>query len=158
MSVVMVERMRSETFACRIASNIAFSVSSSADSLTGSSFRCVDLLERRPILPPGALPLGRVGRRHGEEGCRAGLLGEGCYPLDQLLDPCPCRHGLAALEVDQLAGKAVADRAPEVFLEQPVGQVRERLALVDRADAAGGERVGERRERLRLGEVGLRVA
>src|SRR6185437_15116779 len=100
MSVVMVERMRSETFACRIASNIAFSVSSSADSLTGSPFRCVVLLQRRPILPSGALALGRVGRGHCQERGRAGLLGERGNPLDQLLDPRPRRHGLAALEVD----------------------------------------------------------
>ena len=61
-------------------------------------------------------------------------------------------------EVDQLAREAVADRAPEVLLEQAVRQVRQRLALVERARDPRRQRVAERGERARLAEVGLRVA
>ena len=70
------------------------------------------------------------------------------------------RAGIAtpALEVDELARQAVADRAPEVLLDQAVRQLGQRLALVERARDPGGERVRERRESARLGDVGLRVA
>src|SRR5207302_9092088 len=65
---------------------------------------------------------------------------------------------VAALEVDQVAGKPVADRPPEVLLEQPVRPRRQRLSLVDRTQDPGRQRVAERRERPRLAEVRLCVA
>ena len=76
----------------------------------------------------------------------------------ELLDSVARGNRLAALEVEQLAGEPVADRPPHVLLEQAVRQDRQRLALVEGASAANGERVAERRERLSLGEVGLPVA
>ena len=54
------------------------------------------------------------------------------HPLDELLEPRARRDRLAPLEVDQLAREPVADRAPEVLLDQPARQVRQRLALVER--------------------------
>ena len=89
----------------------------------------------------------------------AELLGHRQHPLDQRARGAP-RAGarLAGGEVDQLARKAVADRAPEVLLDQPVREVGQRLALVEGARDPGGQRVAERGERARLGEVGLPVA
>src|SRR6185437_4655444 len=78
------------------------------------------------------LPLGRIRRRDGEEGRCADLTRNGRHPLDQRLDPRPRRNDLASHEVDQPAAEPVADRAPQVLLDQPVRQVGQRLALVDR--------------------------
>src|SRR5439155_7820728 len=78
-------------------------------------------------------------------------------PVEQLLEPRPRRDRLAALEVDQLTREPVADRAPEVLLEQPPRHVGEPLPLVKGARATDRERVGERRDALRLAEVGLPV-
>ena len=83
--------------------------------------------------------------------------GDRCDPVEQLLDPRARVHLLAAAEVEQLAGEAVANRPPEVLLEQAVGQAGQWLALVERAGAPGGQAVTEGGERLRLGEVGLPV-
>src|SRR2546421_6473 len=68
------------------------------------------------------------------------------------------RHDRAQLEVDQPVREAVADRPPQVLLDQPARRIEERLALVEGARDAGAERIHERGERLRLGEVRLRVA
>ena len=94
----------------------------------------VDLLERRALLVARDLPLGRVRRRHREVRRRAELLGDRQHPLDQLARA-RARAGRTSprREVDQLAGQAVADRAPEVLLDQPARVVGQRLALVDRA-------------------------
>ena len=54
-------------------------------------------------------------------------------PTRQLLEPRAGGNGLAAIEVDQLARRPVADRPPDVLLDQAVRQVRQRLALVERA-------------------------
>src|SRR4051794_26162141 len=75
----------------------------------------------------------RIRRRDGEEGRRADLDRNGLPPLDQRLDPCTRRNDLASFEVDQPAAEPVANRAPQVLLDQPVRQVGQRLALVDRA-------------------------
>ena len=77
---------------------------------------------------------------------------------DELLETRARRDRLSAVEVDQLAREAVANRAPEVLLEQPMRPRRQRLALVERARNPRGQRVDERRERARLGELRLRVA
>ena len=72
--------------------------------------------------------------------------------------PLPRGDGLAASEVDELARKAVADRAPDVLLDQSVREWLDRRALVVRAGDPRRERRRERGERLRLGELGLPVA
>src|SRR5580765_317683 len=87
---------------------------SSADSLTCDPLHGVDLLQRRPILPPRLLPLGRVRRRDVQKGGGACLLRDRVDPLDQRLDPRPGGNGLAAVEVDQLAGEPPANRSPHV--------------------------------------------
>src|SRR3954447_7848260 len=68
------------------------------------------------------------------------------------------RADVAGREVDQLAGEPVADRAPEVLLDQAVGLMHERLPFVDRTSDAGRQRVAERRQRARLVKVWLGVA
>src|SRR3954464_12055108 len=84
------------------------------------------------------LTLGRIRRRDGEERCSADLARNGLHPLDQCLDARTRRNDLASLEVNQPAAEPVADRAPQVLLDQPVRQVGQRLALVDRARQTGG--------------------
>src|SRR5207248_5568090 len=80
------------------------------------------------------------------------------HPFDQALEVGSRGAHLAGREVDQLAAQAVADRAPEVFLDQAPRVVGERLAGVDGLREANGERVAERGQRSRLGQVRLRVA
>ena len=77
----------------------------------------------RDTIMPRDLPLGRVGRGDREVGGAAELLGDGQHPLDEPLEVRARRAHLAAREVDQLAAQAVADRAPEVLLDQPVLEV-----------------------------------
>src|SRR3954447_10059506 len=104
------------------------------------------------------LTLGRIRRRDGEERRSADLARNGLHPLDQRLDARTRRNDLASLEVDQPAAEAVADRAPQVLLDQPVRQVRQRLALIDRAREPGAESVDQSCQRLGFREVRLRVA
>src|SRR5580765_35970 len=104
------------------------------------------------------LTLGRIRRRDGEEGRGANLTRNRLHPFDQRLDPRARRNDLASLEVDQLATEPVADRSPQVFLDQTVRQVGQRLALVDRAREPGAEGVDQCRQRLGFSEVRLRVA
>src|SRR5213076_1773904 len=118
----------------------------------------VDLLERRAGIVPRDLALRRVRRRDAEIRGRTDLLRRGLNPLEQALEVRACGTGLAGLEVDQLAREAVADRTPEVLLDQAVRVVGERLALVERVRDADGQRVAEGGERAGLGQVGLRVA
>src|SRR5579884_1277667 len=117
-----------------------------------------DLLGRGALVVACDLALGSVPLGNREPFGRSELLRDRAHPLDELLEPGPRRHRLAAVEVDQLAGEAVPDRAPEVLLQQPVRQVGQRLALVERAGDPRRQRVGERGERARLAELGLRVA
>src|SRR5437763_2728499 len=131
---------------------------SSADGLLRPHLDGVDLLERRAVVVPGSLALGRVlGRnRHVRRG--AELLRDRHRPLGQRLEPRPRRHGLGAREVDQLAREPEPDRAPEVLLDQAARRIRQWLAVVARAGDAHSQRVRERCERLRLGELRLGVA
>src|SRR5438128_27700 len=77
----------------------------------------VDLARGQAFLQPRVLALRGVLQRNRELTRDAELLRDRQSPLDQRLDPSPRRHRFAALEVDQLAREAVADRAPEVLLE-----------------------------------------
>src|SRR5205085_11974131 len=77
---------------------------------------------------------------------------------EQLLELSAGWPHVPALEVDQLAGEAVADRPPEVLLDQAVGVARKRLALVQGAGDPRRQRERERGERARLLEIGLGVA
>src|SRR3954468_15586747 len=131
--------------------------SSATDRLSATHLLSVDLLEARPLLDPCDLPLGGVRIRDREERRGTDPPRQGRDPVEEILEPLPRRHRLAPLEVEELAAEPVAKRAPEVLLEQPVRQVRQRFALVERARAARGKRVGKRGERLRLSEVGLPV-
>src|SRR3954452_4201011 len=87
-------------------------------------------LNALPGLVLGDLPLRGSGRRHGEEGRNAELLGHRHRPLEELLDPRARRRDVAGSQVDQLAGEPVPDGAPEVLLDQAVWVVRQLLALV----------------------------
>src|SRR5205085_9048606 len=109
---------RSETFAFRSSSTNSSAVGSAGDSLTRRHLLCEDLLHRRPLLVPGDLPLGRVPLGDREPGRGAELLGDREHPVDELLEPSARRDRLAALEVEQLAGEAPADRPPQVLLQQ----------------------------------------
>src|SRR4051794_39760215 len=128
------------------------------DGLSRRDLLGVDLLERRALGDACALPLCRVRAGDAEVRRRPELVRDRLHPLDQLLDPRARRYDLAALEVEQIAGEAEADRAPEVLLEQPPRPVRQRLAVVDRARDPRRERVDQRGERLRLAEIRLCVA
>src|SRR5581483_2934884 len=107
---------------------------------------------------PRDLTLGGVALRDREPRRRAELVRDRSHPLEQLLESCARRDGLAALEIDQLAGEPPPNRAPEVLLKEAVRPRRQRLALVERAGDARGERVAKRCERARLAELRLRVA
>src|SRR5579862_5841042 len=136
--------------------------SSSANALSqldlpGPHLLGVDLAQRGALAEPLLLALGRVPLGEPEVAGGPRLLGDRRDPLEQLLEPRPRRHGLAAVEVDQLARKAVADRPPEVLLEQPPRPVGQRLALVVGPRAPHRERVGEGGEGGRVAELGLRV-
>ena len=101
------------------------------------------------------LPLGRIGRGDREVVGAAELLGQRQHPFDQALEMCPRRPHLPGGEIDQLAREAVANRAPEVLLDQPVLEVRHGLALVQGARDPRSQRVAERGQRARLNQVGL---
>src|SRR4051812_4111986 len=148
----------SPTLSFRSSSTTSWAVGSAGDSLTGPDLLGEDLFHRRALLVTGDLPLRGVPLGDCEPRRCTELVGDRLYPFEELLDPRAGRDRLTALEFDQLSREAVADRAPEVLLEQPVRPGRERLALVDRARDACGERVDERDERARLGEIRLGVA
>src|SRR5436853_3398665 len=146
--------MNSSTFAfCSSATR-----SSASDTFTRPNLLHEDLLHRRALLVAGDLTLGRVPLRDREPLRGPELLRDRLHPLDELLQPGARRDRLAALEIEQVAGEPVPDRAPHVLLEQAVRPRRQRLALVVRAGAARGERVAQRGDRARLTELGLRVA
>ena len=128
------------------------------DRLRRAHLLGVDLLERHSVLEALDLPLCSVPLGHGEVRGGADLLGHGQHPLDELLDPLSRGNRLAALEIEQLTGKPVADCAPEVLLDQPVRERPRTGALVVGAGAARRQRGRECRERLRLAELGLAVA
>ncbi len=128
------------------------------DRLAGLDLLGVDLAEGGAFCEALDLALGGVLLRDRQVGRRADLVGDRGDPLEQLLEAPAGRDRLAAGQVEELTGQAVPDRPPQVLLEQAVRQVRERLAFVVGAGAAGGQRVAEGRERLRLGEVRLAVA
>src|SRR6266542_4609506 len=135
------------------------STSSATDELPRSPHELGEnVAVRAELLEPCVLPLCGVRVWDSEVRRGADLLRDRQYPLDQRLDPGARGHDLSALEVDQAVAETVPDRAPHVLLDQAMRQVRERLALVESAREAGAKRVHERRERLRLCEVGLRVA
>src|SRR5690348_3887555 len=108
---------------------------------------------RAELVEARVLSLRRVRDGDGEVRSRADVTGNGLDPLDQLLDARARRQDIPACEVDQLAGKPVANRAPGVLLDQAMRQRRERLAVVNGACEPGSESVDQRRERLRLAEI-----
>src|SRR4051812_17410597 len=79
-----------------------------------------DVAMRAELTLALVLTLGRIRRRDGEEGRSADFTRNGLHPLDERLDPRPRRNDLASLEVDQPAAEPVADRAPEILLDQPL--------------------------------------
>src|SRR5690349_11181835 len=79
-----------------------------ADELGEHVTRRTQLFEAR------ILPLRRVRFGNGEERRRPDLPRHRLHPVDQRLDPGARGHDLAALEVDQAVGEAVANRAPKV--------------------------------------------
>src|SRR5205814_920711 len=126
-----VETTSVSIFSARSCSAIcsALTSSSATDRLSGRDLLRVDLLQAHALPEARALALGRVRRGNGEELRRAELLGDGLHPFDQPLDVRPRRTNLARREVDQLAGEAVADRPPQVLLDQAVRQQDDRLAV-----------------------------
>src|SRR5262249_10075595 len=92
-----------------------------------------------------------------EERRAAELLRHGQHPLDQALELGPSGANLERVEVDQLSREAVANRPPEVLLDPAVGPLGESLPLVVGPGDTRAQRVPERRERLRLRELGLAV-
>src|SRR5256884_1595494 len=117
-----------------------------------------DIPVRTELRDPLVLPLGGVRRRHREVRRRTDLVGDGEHPFDQRLDPRASRDDLAALEVDQSVAQSMPDRAPHVLLDEPVREIRKFLPFVERACEPRPEGVDQRRQRLRLLQVGLRVA
>src|SRR5919109_3668885 len=114
----MVLRRTSETAIFSSASRSSSSVgirSSVTDSFRRSDLLLVDLLERGALLEPLDLPFGRVLLRDRKIRSRADLLGRRQHPVHELLESLPRRNRLASFEVEQLAGEAGADRAPEVL-------------------------------------------
>src|SRR6266508_4549760 len=144
MSWILSLRSSSASLASSSASSSGSCFSSATNRLLPPYLLRVDLLQRRALLEPRDLALGRI--RDWE------------HPFDQPLEGGPCGAHLEGLEVDELAGEAVADRAPEVLLDPAVRAVRQRLALVVGAREARGEGVAEGRERTGLLQVGLGVA
>src|SRR5206468_9298306 len=106
------------------------SSSSATDPLSRPNLLGVDGFERRTLLEARDLALGGIALRDREIRARADLVGHGLHPREQGLQPGARRNRLAAAEVDELTGEAVADRAPDVLLDQPVRQVRQRFAFV----------------------------
>src|SRR5712691_9109399 len=132
--------------------------SSATDPLRRAYLLGVDLRQRLPCFEPLDLALCSVLLRDDEVRGRADLLGGGEHPLDQLVDPLARGDRLAPLEVDELARQPVADRAPEVLLDQAVRQRLDGAALVVGPSDTHDERCGECRERLRLRQLRLAVA
>src|SRR5436305_2486758 len=109
-----------------------------------------DLVRRGALLVAPDLPLGRVPLGDREPLRCAELLGDRPHPVDEPLEARSGRYRFAAREVDELAREAVADRPPQVLLDQPVRQVGQRLALVERAGDPRSQRIAERRGGARL--------
>src|SRR3954463_8109585 len=87
----------------------------------------VDLFHRHPGFDEAALALGPVGRERRELDPVLGAGGRG--PFGQTLDRLWGRVLDPALEVEELAVQAPADRAPEVLLDHAAGDVEVRQAL-----------------------------
>src|SRR5919197_506534 len=117
----------------------------------------VDGFQALPRFVPRDLALGVVPLRDRELGGDSKLLGDRRDPREELLDPPARRQNRSAVEVDERLREPVPDRAPEVLLDQAMRMSRQRLALVHCPGDAGGERVDESGEGLRLGELGLPV-
>src|SRR5262245_48614398 len=96
--------------ASRSSSSVGSCGSSATDRLGGLDLLGVDLFERCAVLEALDLALGRIALRQCEVRRRADLLRGRHGPLDQLLEPLTGRNRLAALEVDELAREAPADR------------------------------------------------
>src|SRR5215208_7403486 len=105
---------------CSISSSTLGSVGCSANTLPCPHLLGVNLLERRALLEPRDLPLRRVLLGDREERRRADLVCDRLHPFDQLFETCTRRDRLAALQIEELAGQAVANRPPHVLLEEPV--------------------------------------
>src|SRR5579862_2683852 len=132
----------SSTRSCAICSwSLSRSGASATDRLRRPHLLRVDLLPGPAFVDARDLALGGVvlGDREIRRG--ADLLRDGRNPFDEVLESRPCRDRLPPVEVEQVAREAPADRTPHVLLEQPVRQVRQRLALVVRPQAARRERV-----------------
>src|SRR5919108_3093691 len=150
--------LRSSSASSRASRSWSSALNSASDRDDLHDLLRIDLLERLPRLEPGDLPLGGAYRRHRQVRGRAELLRDGQHPLDQLLEDGTRGADLSRVEVDELAGEAVANRPPEVLFDEPVRKVRRRLALVDGARDPRGQSEHERGGRLRLGQVGLPIA
>src|SRR5215831_13626579 len=103
--------MRSATFALRSSSTKASTLGSADDSLTRPHLLGEDLVEGRSLLEAGDLPLGGVPLRDREPRGSPELLRDRQHPFGELLEPRPRGNGPTLLEIDQLAGEAVPDRA-----------------------------------------------
>src|SRR5918996_5376758 len=118
----------------------------------------VDLAKGCAALVAVDLTLGCIGARDEDEGCGPELLRDRLDPDRELLEPLPGRQHAPRVEVDHIAGEPVADRAPEVLLDEAMRMEGKLLAVVERAGDAGDERVHEGREGLGGAELGLTVA
>ena len=87
---------------------------------------------------PRDLPLRRVGGRDRQVRGEPELFGDRQDPFDEPLEVRAGGPDLAARKIYELVGEAVPDRAPEVLLDQPMRERRQRLALVDGAGDPGG--------------------
>src|SRR5918996_5335460 len=112
------------------------SCSSSSDMDRLHDLVRVDLAESGPALVAGDLTLGCIGARDGDERCDPELLCNRLDPGCELLEPLPGRPDAPRVEVDHLAAEPVADRAPEVLLDEAMRMERKLLAVVERAGDA----------------------
>src|SRR4051794_35956603 len=78
-----------------------------------------DVAMRTELGDTAILAFRGVRFRHRQVRRGSDLLGDRKDPLDQRFDPGTRRNDLAPLEVDQPVGQPVADRAPQVLLDQP---------------------------------------
>src|SRR5947209_10840676 len=129
-----------------------------ADTVTPLHLLGEDLRERGAFGVAGDLLLGRVLLGDREPVSGAELLRDRAHPVHEPLEAGARGHRLAAREIDELAGEAVPDRAPDVLLDETRRRLGQRLALVESARKPRGEGVTERREGAGLGDARLRVA
>src|SRR5579884_1710722 len=111
----------SVTFTFRSSSTSCSAVGSACDSLTGGHLLREDVFHRGSFLVAGDLPLRGVALGNREPLRCPELVRDRLDPLDELFEPRARGNRLAPLQIDQLAGEPVADRTPEILLQQAVG-------------------------------------